>query len=161
MPPRPSIRMYFPHFISCLPHSCALFHFPLFPLALLCFSIPPLIWERDRGCRLNQLLKEQGGSLRDSGKSVGWSTHEALVYAQICFGRALQSDQSCIQQQRLYILLEALKVNIITSASMLLPLQLSLLHGNVCSSVNILKRRLWHPGLQKWRTNKIKFKKSY
>lgn len=42
--------------------------------------------------------------------------HEALVYAQICFGRALQSEQSCRQQQRLHILSEALKVNIITSA---------------------------------------------
>lgn len=33
------------------------------------------------------------------------------VYAQICSGRALQSEQSCIQQQRLHILSEALKVN--------------------------------------------------
>lgn len=47
---------------------------------------------------------------------VGRSTHEALVYAQICFGRALQSEQSYRQQQRLHILSEALKVNIITSA---------------------------------------------
>lgn len=34
--------------------------------------------------------EEWGGG--DSGKHVGWSMHEALVYSQICFGSALPSD---------------------------------------------------------------------
>lgn len=81
---------------------------PLFPL--------PSLNLIGRGCRLNQLLKEQrrAGELERFMEEC-WLV-KALVYAQICFGRALQSEQSCRQQRRLHILSEALKVNIITSA---------------------------------------------
>lgn len=65
---------------------------------------------------MNQLLKEQrrAGELKRLREEC-WLV-KALVYAQICFGRALQSEQSCRQQHRPHILLEALKGNIITSA---------------------------------------------
>lgn len=56
---------------------------------------------------------------------------------------ALQSEQSC-RQQKLQILSEALKVNIITSAlfhASTVALQFSLLHWNVSAIVGILKKQ--------------------
>lgn len=68
--------------------------------------------------------------------------YKALVCAHICSVGALQSEQSC-RQQKLQILSEALKVNIIISAlfcASTVLLQFSLLHWNASATVDVLKK---------------------